>query len=256
MYAVSKEGAFGGYADSVVSIRLHENGSYVPCADDEADGFCAKMARELTTEEDESITGMVDTVYCFNGKVMHGDEPIGSFEQINGAAQLMNSENTVTELVGQKITPQRAAKLRPMIEMAATSLTDGDAAKAVELFPNWSEHIGEAVIPGQRMSDTDDNGVLRLYKVREGMGHTTQADWAPHLTPAMWVVIDVAHAGTLDDPIPASRGMEYEYGKYYLDGEDSKIYLCQRTGEAAGGTIVLQYMPHELIGNYFMAVNM
>ena len=256
MYAVTKEGAFSGYADSVVSIRLHENGSYVPCADDEADGFCAKMTRELTTEEDESITGMVDTVYCFNGKVMHGDEPIGSFEQINGAAQLMNSENAVTALVGQKITPQRAVELRPMIEAAATSLPDSDAAKAVELFPNWSEHIGEAVIPGQRMSDTDDNGVLRLYKVREGMGHTTQVDWAPHLTPAMWVVIDVTHAGTLEDPIPASRGMEYEYGKYYLDEEDGNTYLCQRTGEAAGGTIVLQYMPHELVGNYFTAVNM
>ena len=54
----------------------------------------------------------------------------------------------------------------------------------------------------------------------------------------------------------AARGMEYEYGKYYLDGEDGNTYLCQRTGEAAGGTIVLQYMPHELVGNYFTAVNM
>ena len=68
-------------------------------------------------------------------------------------------------------------------------------------------------------------------------------------------IIDVAHAGTLEDPIPASRGMEYEYGKYYLDGEDDKTYKCERIGEAAGGTIVLQYMPHELIGNYFTAVN-
>ena len=75
--------------------------------------------------------------------------------------------------------------LRPYIEKAAASLDDNDAANAVALFPNWSEHIGEAVIPGQRMSDTDDNGVLRLYKVREGKGHTTQADWAPHLTPAI-----------------------------------------------------------------------
>lgn len=50
-------------------------------------------------------------------------------------------------------------------------------------------------------------------------------------------------------------GMEYEYGKYYLDGEDGNLYLCQRTGEAAGGTIVLQYMPHELVGNYFKEVN-
>ena len=144
--------------------------------------------------------------------------------------------------------------LRSYIEKAAASLDDNDAANAVKLFPNWSEHIGEAVIPGQRMSDTDDNGVLRLYKVREGKGHTTQADWAPHLTPAMWVVIDVDHAGTIEDPIPASRGMEYEYGKYYLDEEDGNTYLCQRTGEAAGGTIVLQYMPHELVGQYFEAV--
>ena len=67
-------------------------------------------------------------------------------------------------------------------------------------------------------------------------------------------MIDIAHAGTQDDPIPASRGMEYEYGKYYLDGEDGKTYKCERTGEAAGGKIVLQYLPHELVGNYFTAV--
>ena len=49
--------------------------------------------------------------------------------------------------------------------------------------------------------------------------------------------------------------MEYEYGKYYLDGEDGKTYLCERTGEQAGGKITLQYLPHELIGNYFKAVS-
>ena len=53
--------------------------------------------------------------------------------------------------------------LRPYIEKAAASLDDNDAANAVKLFPNWSEHIGAAVSPGQRMSDTDDNRVLRLY---------------------------------------------------------------------------------------------
>lgn len=254
MYAVSKEGAFVGYADSVVNIRLHKNGSYVPCADDEADGFCAKMARELTTEDDESITGMVDTVYCFNGKVMHGDEPIGSFEQINGAAQLMNSENVVTTLVGQAITPQRAVALRPMIEQAAKSFTDAEAAKSPELVARWADHIGEVVAPGNRMSDVDNDGVLRVYSVNDGHGHTTQTDWPPHSTPAMWTIIDLEHAGTQDDPIPAARGMEYTYGLYYKDPEDTKLYLCERTGEAAGGKIVLQYLPHELVGNYFTAV--
>lgn len=144
--------------------------------------------------------------------------------------------------------------LRPYIEKAAESLDDNDAIKAVKLFPRWDEHIGEAVTPGQRMSDEDADGVLRLYKVREGKGHTTQKDWKPCLTPAMWAVVDETHAGTMEDPIPAARGMEYEYGKYYLDSEDGKTYKCERIGEAAGGKITLQYLPHELIGNYFKAV--
>ena len=92
----------------------------------------------------------------------------------------------------------------------------------------------------------------RLYKAV--IDHTTQADWTPDAVPALYTVIDVAHAGTQDDPIPAERGMEYVYGLYYTDSEDGKLYLCQRTGEAAGGTVVLQYLPHELVGNYFVEV--
>lgn len=135
--------------------------------------------------------------------------------------------------------------LRPYIEKAAASLDDNDAANAVKLFPTWT--IGIAVAVGERYQYAD-----KLYKVVQE--HTTQADWTPDATPAMWAVIDKTHVGTLDDPIPAARGMEYEYGKYYLDGEDGNTYLCQRTGEAAGGTIVLQYMPHELVGQYFVEV--
>lgn len=160
----------------------------------------------------------------------------------------------VTALAGTAITPLRAAALRPVIETATAALSDSDAAAVPELITRWDAHIGETVAPGDRRSDEDADGVLRVYKVREGQGHTTQADWPPHLTPAMWAVIDVAHAGTQADPIPAARGMEYEYGKYYLDSEDGKTYLCERTGEAAGGKIVLQYLPHELVGQYFTEV--
>lgn len=155
------------------------------------------------------------------------------------------SEATVTALVGQSITPQRAARLRPMIEAAAASLPDSDAAKAVELFPSWAYPV--SYVEGNRVSDGG-----KLYKCRQA--HTSQEGWKPAKTPALWVVIDVDHAGTQDDPIPASRGMEYEYGKYYLDSEDGKTYKCERIGEAAGGKIVLQYLPHELVGNYFTEV--
>lgn len=150
----------------------------------------------------------------------------------------------VVALTGEVVTVARAAELRPMIEAAAMSLPDGEAAKAVELFPAWAYPVSYVV--GNRVSDGG-----KLYKCRQA--HTSQKSWNPAATPDLWVVIDVAHAGTQDDPIPASRGMEYEYGKYYLDGEDGKTYLCERTGEQAGGKIVLQYLPHELVGQYFTA---
>ena len=155
------------------------------------------------------------------------------------------SEATVTALVGQSITPQRAARLRPMIEAAATSLPDSDAATAVELFPKWVYPV--SYIEGNRVSDGG-----KLYKCQQA--HTSQEGWKPSTTPALWVVIDVAHAGTQDDPIPASRGMEYEYGKYYLDSEDGKTYLCERIGEQSGNKITLQYLPHELVGQYITEV--
>lgn len=245
MYAVTKSGTFDGYADSVVPIKLHTNGCYIPCREDEAEGFCAKVARELTMEDGESITATVDTVYCFNGKAMHGNEPIGSFEQIGGVAQLMNSENTVAALAGSVITPQRAVELRPIIEQATVSLSDGEAASVPELITAWAYPVDYA------MGDRRSYGG-KVHKCRQA--HTSQADWTPDKTPALWAVIDAEHAGTQADPIPASRGMEYEYGKYYLDSEDGKTYKCERTGEQAGGKITLQYLPHELVGNYFKAV--
>ena len=164
------------------------------------------------------------------------------------------SEATVTALVGQSITPQRAARLRPMIEQASASLSDGEAAKSPELFPRWADHIGETVKPGDRRSDMDESGVLHVYRVNKGQGHTTQENWPPHSTPAMWTIINVDHVGTQDDPIPAARGMEYEYGLYYKDPEDTKLYLCERIGEQSGNKITLQYLPHELVGQYFMEV--
>ena len=144
---------------------------------------------------------------------------------------------------------QQAQAIRESMDAAASVLTDEQAAKAPRLYPTWA--AGLTVKAGDRLYYP---GTDRLYKVRDGKGHTTQASWTPDATPDLYVVIDVAHAGTLDDPIPAARGMEYVYGLYYADSEDGKLYLCQRTGEASGGTVVLQYLPHELVGHYFVEV--
>lgn len=135
------------------------------------------------------------------------------------------------------------AELVNLLVEVRPQLNDQLALKYSAMYPVWA--AGIAVEVGQRYQYGD-----RLYKV--GQAHTTQADWTPDATPALWTVIDVVHAGTIEDPIPAVAGMEYEYGKYYIEGET--VYICQRTGEAAGGRITLYYLPSQLVGLYFESV--
>lgn len=210
------------------------------------DGNPTGQTEEVVTEEDMSA-------YSLAGEIVdHRDGTVSI--KMGKPTESELSEATVTALVGQSITPRRAVALRPMIEQAAKSFTDAEAAKSPELVARWADHIGETVKPGDRRSDMDESGVLHVYRVNKGQGHTTQADWPPHSTPAMWTIIDLEHAGTQDDPIPAARGMEYTYGLYYKDPEDTKLYLCERIGEQSGNKITLQYLPHELVGQYFTEV--
>ena len=186
-------------------------------------------------EVDCSIFSMVGSI---------GDNLDGTFTVKMGKPL----DREITQAIaGQEATIAEARALRAVIETAVVSLDDETAATAPSLFKPWV--AGEAVEPGDRRYYAPTG---RLYKVREGQGHTTQADWTPDKTPAMWAVIgDPIETGTIDAPITAAKGMEYEYGLYYADPEDSKTYLCQWEGAAEGDKIILQYLPHELVGQYF-----
>lgn len=129
--------------------------------------------------------------------------------------------------------------------MRAARLTvdDETALTGKELYPVWAENISVSVNDRYQYNN-------KLYKCVQA--HTTQADWTPDKTPALWAVIDVTHAGTIEDPIPASRGMEYVKGLYYI--ENNVIYLMNRQGMQDGESVVLQYMPSELVGQYFEIV--
>ena len=130
-------------------------------------------------------------------------------------------------------------------------LDDSTAMEIADLYEPWE--VGHDYKPGKIVKyGVNADNETQLYTVLQE--HTSQEDWTPDAVPALYAVIDVTHAGTQDNPIPAERGMEYVYGLYYVDSEDGKLYLCQRTGEAAGDTVVLQYMPHELVGHYFVDV--
>ena len=197
-----------------------------------------------TGETKEVVNEYDNSEYSLAGDITdHRDGTVSI--KMGKPTETESAKATVTALAGEPVTYARAVELRPIIERAAVSLSDGEAASVPELITAWAYPVAYA--EGDRRSYGG-----KVYKCRQG--HTSQADWTPDKTPNLWAVIDAEHAGTQADPIPAARGMEYEYGKYYLDSEDGKTYKCERTGEAAGGKIVLQYLPHELVGNYFTAV--
>jgi len=81
---------------------------------------------------------------------------------------------------------EHAYKLRELLHKASASLPDEDALEAVELFPGWSINTDYAVGVRVRFEG-------KLYKCVQA--HTSQEDWTPDITPALWV--DVAEPGTI-----------------------------------------------------------
>ena len=132
---------------------------------------------------------------------------------------------------------EKARELRTLIEEAVQSLDDEKALKAACLYPKWSGN-GVKYEAGMRMQHNGE-----LYKVKDGMGHTSQADWSPDVAVNLFEKINETNAGTSDDPIPYSGSMALENGKYY--SQDGVTYLCTRdTGIAVYNTLA------ELVGIY------
>ena len=132
------------------------------------------------------------------------------------------------------------ADLVAFLKAARLTADDNTALTGIELYPVWA--VGIAVAKDSRYQYEG-----KLYKCVQA--HTTQAHWTPDITPALWTVIDATHSGTIDDPIPASAGMEYVKGKYYVEG--TTIYLMNREGMNDGESVVLQFLPSALVGQYF-----
>ncbi|WP_419025899.1 hypothetical protein [Emergencia sp.] len=125
--------------------------------------------------------------------------------------------------------------------MTPTAIDDV-AARSVELYPDWAAgiEITQKMIDEGRSRYACDG---KLYKCIKP--HTTQDNWRPgQATASLWMVIDVTHTGTLDDPIPFALNMEVFKDKYY--NWESKVYLCTRDSGQA-----LQNPPSELIDIYF-----
>ena len=147
---------------------------------------------------------------------------------------------------------QAAEQLRRALQMFAQTLTDEEAMEISTVYPAYE--VGKAYAINEMLTyGVNEVGDPQLYRVVQA--HTSQADWTPDITPALWTLIDVTHAGTIDDPIPIPSevsSFEYEWGKYY--SEDGILYLCNRQGGKEGDTYVLDFKPSALVGHYFKVV--
>lgn len=207
------------------------------------------------TQIDEGISdryNLCQSHYFADG--LYTEDGIPRYKLVDGQPV----ERTDGEILADRDTlpqPKPQPDLQAMFMLAsmqAQSLTDTQALKVPTLYSYWEANVayGGDNQPKIVRRLIDDNA--QLYRCNEP--HTSQLGWEPENVPALWTAINESNAGTVDDPIPAVKGMEYTYGMYYLDPEDKKVYLCKRIGEQDGNKVTLQYLPHELIGIYFEEV--
>ena len=78
------------------------------------------------------------------------------------------------------MTRTKALHLRAMIEKAVASLNDTEALTAVELFPEWKTDTAYTADYRVRYQG-------QLYRVVQA--HTSQADWTPDITPALYTPV-------------------------------------------------------------------
>lgn len=143
---------------------------------------------------------------------------------------------------------ERALQYRKATQMAfragESTLTNSQRLTVASIYDLWNPN-------GIRYAK---NAVVRVVEDGEDclytciQEHVSQENWKPGIaTASLWTRIDVEHAGTKEDPIPAKTNMQYYKDKYY--SEDGKLYLCTRDSG-----IPLAYLPSQLVGQYFEVV--
>lgn len=118
------------------------------------------------------------------------------------------------------MTRAEAIAYRGKIEAAASTMTDDAALTAVELFPAWE--TGKAYAVSDRVQY---NGTL--YKCIQA--HTSQADWMPSATPALWKIVSVDEYPEWVQPTGAhdayNIGDKVSYnGKRYVCTSNANVY--------------------------------
>ena len=118
------------------------------------------------------------------------------------------------------MTRAKAKQLRQLIEQLAVTLDDETALTGVELFPTWV--VGKAYAVNDR---AQYNGTL--YKCIQA--HTSQSDWMPSATPALWKTVSLDEYPEWVQPTGAhdayNIGDKVTYnGQHYVCTSNANVY--------------------------------
>ena len=90
-----------------------------------------------TGETEEGVNEWDNSMYSLSGAIT--DHRNGTVSiKMGKPTETENAKATVTTLAGAPVTYARAVELRPIIEQAAVSLSDGEAATVPELITAWA----------------------------------------------------------------------------------------------------------------------
>lgn len=195
----------GGLPNSFNGV-LNQEGGYKNSENHEADGWLDYVSPEYNTETERLGAVFFDDVNNIftNSVITKTDEEIQS-EKLEIAEQ-------------EKIQRSQEVAVKK-VEDEAQTLDDTDSLENQSLFPFWDEDL-DVVIDEKRQSFNAQNE-LKLYKCVQA--HTTQSNWKPKDTPALWTLVaypnevpvfvqptgaqdayaldDLVHFPTINDPI-------------------------------------------------------
>lgn len=87
---------------------------------------------------------------------------------------------------------QAAEQFRKALQMFAASLNDEKAMEVATIYDPWA--VGKSYAVGEFVTYGENSvGDPQLYKVAQS--HTSQADWTPDATPALFVAIGLDEHG-------------------------------------------------------------
>ena len=118
------------------------------------------------------------------------------------------------------MTRAKVKQLRQLIEQLAITLDDETALTGVELFPAWV--VDKAYTVNDR---AQYNGTL--YKCIQA--HTSQSDWMPSATPALWKTVSLDEYPEWVQPTGAhdayNIGDKVTYnGQHYVCTSNANVY--------------------------------